>query len=259
MANTIDFETHLREKKGEKRWYGPRELLALEDEAGIQRAVVIPEAAAKPPNRWVHEQIKNYPRLIGCACINPLLGREAVEELETAVTEWKMACIKLIPSVHGYNIDSPLVHPIMDKAKKLAKPVIIHSGSHGCEPLRIKELAESYSDLPIIMEHMGYPYDVDQALAAARKCDNIYLGTAMVNSEPDIIKRAAEEVGPERIIFGSSAPGFFPVYAVLSLKRVDFSSHEMDLIMGENLARILKINSKERYENATVNPGGGLG
>ncbi len=167
-----------------------------------------------------------------------------------------MACIKLTPTVHGYNIDSSLVYPVMDKAVELGVPVIIHSGSHGCEPLRIKELAETYQSVPIIMEHMGYPYHVDQAVTAAKKCDNIFLGTAIVNSEPEIIKSAATEIGSERIIFGSSAPGFFPIYAVLSLKRVDFSSHELDLIMGENLARTMNIELKERIEHANTNSSG---
>jgi len=144
----------------------------------------------------------------------------------------------------------------MEKDEELGVTVIIHSGSHGCEPLRIKELAETYQSVPIIMEHMGYPYYVDQAVTAAKKCDNIFLGTAIANSEPEIVKSAAAEIGSERIVFGSSAPGFFPVYAVLSLKRVDFSSHELDLIMGENLARAMNIELEERIEHADSDSSG---
>ncbi len=259
MAHTIDFETHLGERKNENRWYGPEELLALENEAGIKYAVVIPEASVRPPNKWVYEQIKNYPRLIGCASINPGLGSEAVEELEKAIKDWDMACLKLVPTVHGYNINSSVVDPIMSKAGELDIPVIIHSGSHGCEPLSIKELAENYSDVAIIMEHMGYPYNVDQAILAAKKCDNIFLGTAIANSQPAIIRMAAREVGAERIIFGSSAPGIFPIYSVLSLKRVDLSSHELDLILGENFARILDIDLTNRVnDKANANQSGGL-
>ncbi|MBI4641718.1 MAG: amidohydrolase [Candidatus Tectomicrobia bacterium] len=237
MAMTMDFEIYLAQGSE----YGPKELLALEDEAGIEMAIVMPSPIFRPLNKWVAEQLKGHPRLIPCCQVNPHFGEEAVKEFETAVKEWGMKGLKLMATLHGYQIESPMVYPLMEKARELKVPVNIHSGTHGCEPLQIGELAARYPDVPIIMDHMGYRSYVGQAIAAAKRCENILLGTTIVSYEPIQVRRAVDEVGADRVVFGSNAPSCFPVYAVQSLKRMKFTSEQEELIFGKNLARLYGI------------------
>ncbi len=69
----IDFETFLpREFDGKP--FGPEGLTALADEAGVGRFIVFPETTARPDNAGLAKRIKGYPRLIGCASVNPALG-----------------------------------------------------------------------------------------------------------------------------------------------------------------------------------------
>lgn len=236
MAITMDFEIY-HSNEGATPYYGVKELLALEDEAGIQKAIVMPTPIFRPHNKQLAEKIQGNDRLIGCANINPNFGEEAVEELEQAIQNWGMKSLKLMPTLHGYQIDGKVVYPLMERAKELGIPVNIHSGSDGCYPLQIMMLAMDFPSVPIIMDHMGYRYHVQQAIAAARKCDNIFLGTTLINSEPGMIKQAVQAVGAERIVFGSNCPTAFPIYAVQSLQRV-FADRELELILGENLAKI---------------------
>jgi hypothetical protein len=241
MAITMDFEIY-HSNEGAKPYYGVKELLELEDEAGIQKAVVMPTPIFRPHNKQLAEKIRGNDRFIGCANLNPHFGDEAVAELEQAVKEWNMKSLKLMPTLHGYQIDNKIIYPLMERARELNIPVNIHSGSDGCYPLQIMMLALDFPSIPIIMDHMGYRYYVNQAIAAARKCENIFLGTTLINSEPGMIKQAAAEIGADRIVFGSNCPTAFPVYAVQSLKRV-FSGRELDLILGENLAKIYGVKS----------------
>ena len=249
MSIVADYETYVSTDTWGK-FCGARELLKLMDEAGIDVAIVMAEAYYRPNNELTYREIKGHNRLIGCATINANFGEEAVQELEKAVNTWGMKGLKLMPTFHGYRVDSPLVYPLMEKVREFGIPVTIHSGSYYAQPLEIGALAEIFPDVPIIMDHMGYRYNVNQAVQMAKKHDNIYLGTAVVVVEPVLIKIAVEEAGAEKIIFGSNAPGSFMDLSIESIKRIGFSKEQESLIFGENLARLYDIThlAKSTFE-----------
>lgn len=236
MAITMDFEAYLTQ--GES----PEELLVLEDQAGIELAVVMPRVTYHPDNRWHAEALKGYQRLIGCACVNPNFGEEAVEELQKAITEWGLKGLKLMAPAHHYNISSPIVYPLMDLARELEIPVTIHSGSSPVHPLEIAALVLRYPEVPVVMDHMGHREYTAQAIRAAELCPNIYLGTTIAAFEPGTVKAVVEALGPERVVFGSNAPSAYPDLAVESIRRAKLGKEAEDLIFGENLARIYGIS-----------------
>jgi len=244
MARRMDFEIYLVPALVMGKPYGPEELLELEDAAGIERAIIMPPPEVRPQNEWLVETIAGHTRLIGCACINPKLGLEATGEMERVTSEWHLPAIKLQPTFHGYFIHDKIVHPVMEKAAEAGLLVLIHSGTYGCYPLEIGLLAEAFPQVPIIMDHMGHRFRVGEAIEVARRQENVYLGTTVVNGEPFFIYRAVKEVGAERLIFGSNAPGTWPDLCVESIKRIGLTREEEDLILGENLARLLDERQK---------------
>ncbi|MEW6399863.1 MAG: amidohydrolase family protein [Bacillota bacterium] len=238
----IDFEAYWSPQPLDGKVYGPREILEMEDTAGIDMVVLMPSPDFRPDNRGLAEAIRGYEdRIIGCAQVNPRFGEEAVEELETAITRWGLKALKLMPTFHGYAVESPTVDPVMEKARELGIPVNIHSGSYNCYPLEIAALAQRYPEVPIIMDHMGYRFRENQAILAARMCPNIYLGTTLICVEPILIKFAVKELGPERVVFGSNAPGSYPDLCVEAIRRLNLGAEAEVLIFGENLARIYKL------------------
>ena len=90
---TADFEAYLPETF-EDRAFGAEDLLALADEAGIERVVTMPLLDLRPDNAGLAKRIGGHPRLVGCACVNPNLGQEAVDEFRAAVTEWGFQGLK---------------------------------------------------------------------------------------------------------------------------------------------------------------------
>lgn len=241
MAITMDFEVYLVKGEVAGVKYGVREMLKLLDDAGIQYAVVMPVAVYKPDNRWIAGRIKKERRLLGSCCVNPNFGKSAADEFENAVKEWGMKSLKLMPTRHGYDIESPIVHPLMEIAQKHGIPATIHSGSDGCYPLQIRALAEAFPKVPVIMDHMGFRYHTDQAILAARKCPNIFLGTTVTNCEPYLIKKAVDALGSRKVVFGSNAPSAFPDLAVESVKRLRLPRRDEQRVLGENLAAIYGI------------------
>ena len=90
------------------------------------------------------------------------------------------------------------------------KPIMFHTSYDGGKvpmayknPIMLEPLAFEYPDVPMLVCHMG-KHDVtffEYAMMLARKCKNVYLTTS--NTRRDFIERAVEEIGPERLIFGS--------------------------------------------------------
>lgn len=216
--------------------------LQVVQDAGVDRVVWMPQPLLRPENEAMYRSVKEFPqreRFLLCCTLNPQFGQETEDELIRCATEWGMKALKLMPTYHGYRLTSPHVLALMDKARELEVVVNIHSGSFNCQPLQIGALAQRYPELSFIMDHMGYRYNFSDALSAAQTCPNIYLSTTLVSpAEPILIKMAAEEIGPERIVFGSNGPGTYVDMAIEGIRRLKMGSTAESLILGANAARV---------------------
>lgn len=123
----VDYETYWR---SEGKLGNLDVLLQLfNDVNDTYRAVVFPPSGnIHPKNKELAVALSEYhskDRFIPCAYINPTLY-SAVDELETAINTYGFHGMKLMPTIHRYNIDSHLVDPVMSKSNELKIPVTIH-------------------------------------------------------------------------------------------------------------------------------------
>src|SRR3990172_6801081 len=197
----IDVELYLNAKSS-----NAEQLMALEREAGIDLAVLMPEPTMCPDNASMHTATKEFKVFIRCACVNPNFGKEALDEFETSVKEWGFVGLKLMPPKHGYRVVDQIVYPLLEKAGDLKVPVSVHSSQEQCHPCDIGFMALEFPNVNFVMDHMGYRYFTRQAILAAKHAPNLYLATTAV-PEPEFIKNAVKALGPERILFGSNGPG----------------------------------------------------
>jgi predicted TIM-barrel fold metal-dependent hydrolase len=160
--------------------------------------------------------------------------------LENAVNYFGFKGMKLMPTIHRYNVDSNVTHPVMESAEKFGIPVTIHSSGEGGYPNLIGVLAESFPKVPIIMDHSGYRYFQAQALEAGMEHDNLYFGLSLV-SEPRFIETIASEIGSDRLIYGSNATGGIPRIGLMVFKYTSLSEYDKGLVMGKNLEKLLKL------------------
>jgi predicted TIM-barrel fold metal-dependent hydrolase len=216
------------------------DLLAMEDVAGIEKIVLMPSPVMHPDNRGVAAAARGNDRIIPCACVSPALGDEAAQELERALDDG-MRGLKLMPPRHGYKIIQAEVDPFMEIARAHKIPVTIHSQNSSAHPLEIAVLAGRFPDIPIIMDHMGHRYWAESAVAAARQCDNIWLGTTIAAFEPAMVQAAVDAIGAKRVVFGSNAPRAYPDLAVESIRRLQLPDADEAAIFCENLATIYEL------------------
>ena len=83
-----------------------------------------------------------------------------------------------------------------------------------------------------------------EAIVAARHQDNLYFDTAS-NGYPDITTNVVRALGPERVVYGSDHPTLpFGFELGKIVKYAGLNSDQLDLILGKNLARLLRIEPK---------------
>ena len=247
-----DFEAYLNDSfRDENGDLDVEALLALEDEADMDVAVIMPNTQPMPQNAELAEAIRGNPRALGCALVHPT-EPEPVQQVRLAAETWGMHGIKLMPAVHNYDVDADIVRPVVEAAREHGLIVSIHSGPDNCHPNRIGTVAGWIPETPVIMDHMGFPDALDAAIAVAKANRNIALGTTILRfhqrwgTDPDTVvptevKTAVDALGPEQIVFGSNLPEYRPIQVINALKRLELSDDAEALIFGGNLARIYGI------------------
>ena len=238
----LDYETYWI--PGKESFGNLNTLLDLFNEVSREyKAVIFPPArTVKPQNKELFKVLKDFPerdRFVPCAYINPNLY-DAVEELETAVKKYGFRGMKLMPTIHRYLVDSEVTYPVMEKCYELGIPVTIHSSSEGGYPNLISNLAEEFPKVPIIMDHSGYRYFQNQALEAGKRNRNIYFGMSCV-IEPSYIESVADNIGADKVIFGSNAQGGIPKIGILVYEYTGLSEKDKESTFGKNLAKLLKL------------------
>ena len=128
-------------------------------------------------------------------------------------------------------------------AREFGVPVYFHTGTPiYALPLQLAALARDFPDVSFIMGHSGFADFWYDALPAAQDAPNIILEASF--AMPSMLAQAVEVLGPERLVFGSDAPMSDPVLELLKLRQLALPGEE--LILGDNMARLLRLKERKR-------------
>src|SRR5579884_1659630 len=262
---SVGFEAYLAFDYDGGKPFGVEELLKMEDEAGIDVAVVMPanngpaparELCVQPDNERLGKAIKGNKRCLGCATINPVLGLDNIKKQYAIADEYRFGGPKLMAVLHKYNIDDDIVDPVMQMCRERGQVASIHSGgtrNENVHPNRIANVAARFPDVPIIVDHMGYPDATEEAIRAAEEHPNLYLGTTVLRffkeppgpsqCVPKEVAEAVRRVGAERVVWGSNLPEFpqSALWCRQAIERLKLGEEAEDLIFGGNLTRLYKL------------------
>jgi predicted TIM-barrel fold metal-dependent hydrolase len=244
MGKIIDSHTHIDDAGF---WVDPPEtILRLMDEAGIEQAVVMtyrdaPLPGGDDPLEYIADAYRRYPRLIGYARMNPHYGEQAVSELERAFRDLGMKGLKLHPVSYVMHPASPETIALIRTAAAWHAPTLFHCGDEDFTfPYQIAQAAEAVPDATIILGHMGGYFHVEDAIQAALRHPNLILETSAM-PYPNMIKRAVDLVGAERVLFASDGPGCDPSIEVQKVKAAGLSESVQQLLFSTNIERILSL------------------
>jgi predicted TIM-barrel fold metal-dependent hydrolase len=220
----------------------PAELLQWMDEAGIHRAVVVPEdrelvAFNTAGNRRVAEISRCFQnRFIPACTANPWFGELACRELRRAVADGAKMLV-LAPALQGFCFGDDLPDELLATAAELRVPVYVHTGPHSFgAPSQLIVAAAEHPGVRFILGHCGstdFARDMPDAIRLAS--ENVFFEAGLL--DPWAAAQYAK-IAPRKVIFGTSSPRSNPVYDLNALReKLPVEGHPE--FYGGNLAALL--------------------
>jgi len=223
------------------RWGGVTENLRLMKPCGIDKAIISSTRAVVQDmiagNAELAESIAGYPQqLYAYVTVNPTCPGLSRREIERYQNNPQFVGVKIHTAYSGCAMDDPRLDAMLHIVEEWGKPLLIHTiGASAVASLRV--LAGKHPDLPVIMAHAGGDA-WRQGIAAAKEHPNLYLDFAKSTPYSGTIARALQELGSTRLVFGTDATLFDPLYTKARFDAVEMSPHDRDLIMGGNAMRL---------------------
>lgn len=194
-----------------------KEIIESMEKNQIDISIIQPLPGAPDSDR-VHSEIykltKKYPKKIyGLVNYNPR-NKDFIEKVKIYKFEYGFVGIKVHTFGHSVAPNSEYGYKIFDIANEYNWPVMVHTGP-GIPfslPSLCIECAQKYPNINVILAHSGFAIFGNEAILSAKMVRNIYLETS--SSSCDDLKVLVEEVGSDRVMFGSDLP--IQVYSELA-------------------------------------------
>ena len=247
----IDFHSHIGESDKLLNFQTKREV-TIDDVINVQLMAGISSSVALPLPLVYKEDVDavnhammgiTNDRLFPFVCVNPFYlkstDRRGIDEasLTRKIKESRIYGIKVHPVCDGYYPHKRLMSPVLEIAEACSVPVLWHTGwgSFG-EARYIDYVAADFTNVHIVVGHL-----VDNnAPDIARRHDNVYLETSYC-SGPRRLAGVVNQVGPEKILFGSDFPVNNPVVQKELVLQADISDSDKEKILGLNAKRLLRL------------------
>lgn len=197
---------------------------------------------------------KKYDEFISFGCIHPYENEVTMKiekNIENGVKGWKIA-----PHVIDVNIDDKKTVKLLKSLSKTNLPIISCSGvafpknkldkipkklRRSVETQNIKRFHNVLKEVPemkIIFAHGGI-YQTNEVIELMKMYPNTYVE---ISTQPtENIRNLINEVGSERIIYGTDYPAFNHAFSIVSVLRATKNNKEREDIFSRNAKRLLGI------------------
>lgn len=185
-----------------------------------------PRPHLRPDNAPTFDAARQHPgRFIPFAFLNPVLGEEALDELDRRLGDGARG-VKLHPWCHDYRLPAAL--PILRRCEGAGLPVLVHLGPGPSSD--VAAVLDACPRLKLVVAHAGIPH-----YEPLWQLERVYFDVAGPLVSAGMRKRLLRAVGPARVLYGSDAP-----VGIRSPDghRYDFPSLP-DSVMGDNLLALL--------------------
>ena len=228
-------------------------IIALMDKMGIEKAILMSALGISYDlvggNAILAAEIEPWDRLYGYVYVNGNYIQESLREMEKYLPGDKFVGVKFQPECSGAAPNDPSCDIMWDVVeKKYRKPVLIHSWTlpeHGNAipyslPEYSLEVARSHPELKIVLGHMG-GIGWRDCLKVARKADNLWVDFCCSYADRDKIEVAVDELGAERVLFGSAMTENNGWMQIGALSEAAIGAADRHRIAYENAARLFGI------------------
>jgi predicted TIM-barrel fold metal-dependent hydrolase len=245
VTSVIDAHVHLGMDHAHGFRLDRSELIERMDRGGVDVAVVAPFPSEPIPHANEALAAALGDRIVGAGLIRPG-SADGVAETDRLIDDYGMkAALIDIEATFEYF----LAHGVLgkrdaatfDRLAERSLPVFLHTH----HPLQrfltadlavgVDTLAKRYPSLPFIV-NTRIP-----ALALVLGHANVYVESSLDTASPVDLDSLRRRVGANRLLFASNAPIEHPLIKKMAFERVPSSESERALMLGGNIARLLKI------------------
>jgi len=225
------------------------DMVHVMDLCGIGRAAISAnisfEADFAAGNGMMLEAMAAHPgRLLGACAVNGSYPEASLAELERCFAAPGVVMIKVHPWYTHCALTDKRMEGIYAFAEKKRAPVLAHTWLDG-DPYGAQDLfaqaAQEHPGVAWIMGHSGGPYGSRRAVEIARELPNVYLDTTLSMCPARQIEFFVQEVGGERILFGTDNPFIDPRPQIGRVGLADIPMSDKLAIFGGNAKRLLGI------------------
>lgn len=249
----IDIHTHPLLRQDKRGRAGADQLIACARHHGIEHLVALGDVLAfgrSPSEKQIriindetHGLMRRHPGVITGFChLNPTLGARAVRrEIERCVP-LGFRGLKLEIANNAADVS---MNPLMEAARQHKLLVLQHAWSmtkigeraFHTDPEDVATLAKRFPDVRIIMAHLTG--DGVRGVLAVKDCPNVVVDTSGAAPESGIVEYAVEQLGADRIVYGSDVPirDFSVAIARITGSRLDAATQRK--ILHDNAAKLL--------------------
>ena len=177
------------------------------------------------------------------AVINPLRP-ESFLNAEKLLKCEKCVGIKIHPSAGKYDI-ADFGDEIFSFCDNNDAVLLTHTGDIGCTAQSFVPFADKYPNAKLILAHLGYSFtgalDLQVNAVKASKSDNIYIDCSSAKSLlNNLIEWAANEIGPDKILFGTDAPLHNIAMMKQRIEYADLNQKDKEDILCMNALKLFK-------------------
>lgn len=221
--------------------------------AGVEWTIVSPllglfpsgKADAAAGNEEATRVVNQTDGLLQWVIVNPLQPA-TFDQARDLLAQPKCVGIKIHPEEHGYKITKQ-GKALFEFAAQFDAVIMAHSGQENSLPADYVPFADDFDNVTLILAHLGnangtYTYDFQVRAIQAAKHDNVFTDTSSARSMMSgLIEWAVEEVGAERILFGSDSPLYFIHSQRARIDHADLTDQQKHLILRGNAERLLHL------------------
>lgn len=244
----IDMHTHIWSGRYELH---TRELVENCERFGVDKIFVSGIARQYPSAEEIEQHNadvvrfkKEHPDLVeGYVYVNPR-NSNAMDVLRRGIEDDGMIGLKLWIATY---CDDPLVYPLVEQCIQYDVPILLHAFYKAVGQLddettgvHVARLAKRYPEAKLIMAHLGG--NCYHGIKAIRGLPNVWTDISGSTFRRDDVDYAVEQLGSDKILFGSDMPGCSYIVNLGQIEEADLTPEQKKDIYANNALKLFRLS-----------------
>ncbi|MBS0631996.1 MAG: amidohydrolase family protein [Verrucomicrobia bacterium] len=223
---------------------------------GVQWTIASPLAGLLPRGRLTQDafaanqaaftEVPKVPGLLQYVIVNPLQPSTYAQAREMLKAPWCVG-IKVHPEEHAYRI-ADHGEELFTFFEETGAAVMTHSGCPNSLPADFVPFADRHSGARVMLAHLGNGsggggrVDLQVRAVQAAKHGNLWVDTSSARSIlPGLIEWGVQELGAERVLFGSDTPLYDVAMHRTRIEMADIPDAAKRLILRDNAVNFFRL------------------